>query len=63
VAWLAISAAIVIGSVVTLLSLGLVAVVLGAIAIVLGMPLILMGLIIWFIVRQTRRNEARSALA
>jgi hypothetical protein len=41
----------------------LVAVVLGAIAVVLGMPLILMGLIVWLIVRQTRRNEARSALA
>jgi hypothetical protein len=62
-AWLAISAAIVIGTVVTLLSLALVAVVLGAIAVVLGMPLILMGLVIWFIVRQSRRNEARSALA
>ena len=62
-AWLAISAAIVIGTVVTLLSLALVAVVLGAIAVVLGMPLIVMGLVVWFIVRQSRRNEARSALA
>ena len=63
VAWLAISAALVIGTVVTLLSLALVAVVLGIIAVVLGMPLILMGVVVWFIVRQTRRNEARSALA
>ena len=63
VAWLAISAALVIGTVVTLLSLALVAVVLGIIAVVLGMPLILMGVVIWFIVRHARRSQARSALA
>ncbi len=63
VAWCAISAAIVVSTVVTLFSLALVAVVLGAVALVLGMPMILLGLIVWFVYRQMRRSQAPSALA
>lgn len=63
VAWAAISAAIVIGTLATLFALAVTAVVLGLVAIVLGMPMILLCLIVWFVIRQTRRSQARSALA
>ncbi len=59
VAW----AAIVIGTLATLFALAVTAVVLGLVAIVLGMPMILLCLIVWFVIRQTRRSQARSALA